>query len=167
MNRIRPVVVSAVALAAVASLSACGDMAGGAQGPQHGEPGHKMLQVATVDGVGAVVTDADGKTLYRFDKDLSSPPTSNCDGECATQWPPMLAGVATPMLKGVQDTQVGTTTRKDGSKQITLNGWPLYEHAGDKVTGDMTGQGANGTWFAVAPDGSKITAKSKAGGAGY
>ncbi|WP_410574549.1 hypothetical protein [Amycolatopsis sp. cmx-4-61] len=166
MNRIRPVVASAVALAAVAALSACGDMAGGAQGPAHGEPGHKMLQVATVNGVGAVVTDADGKTLYRFDKDLSQPPTSNCDGECATSWPPMLAGVATPMLKGVQDTQVGTATRKDGSKQITLNGWPLYEYAGDKAAGDMNGQGANGTWFAVAPDGSKITAKGNAGGAG-
>jgi predicted lipoprotein with Yx(FWY)xxD motif len=166
MNRIRPVVVSALALVAVASLSACGEMADGAQGPQHGEPGHKMLAVATIDGVGAVVTDADGKTLYRFDKDLSQPPTSNCDGACTTSWQPMLAGVATPMLKGVQDTQVGTATRKDGSKQITLNGWPLYTFSGDKP-GQLNGQGANGTWFAVAPDGSKITAKSKAGGAGY
>ncbi|WP_410644429.1 hypothetical protein [Amycolatopsis sp. lyj-346] len=165
MNRIRPVVTSAVALVAVASLSACGEMADGAQGPQHGEPGHKMLAVSTIEGVGAVVTDADGKTLYRFDKDLSQPPTSNCDGQCVTSWPPLLAGVATPMLKGIQDTQVGTATRKDGSTQITLNGWPLYEYAGDKVAGDMNGQGANGTWFAVAPDGSKITAK--AGGAGY
>ncbi|MEU7785095.1 MULTISPECIES: hypothetical protein [unclassified Amycolatopsis] len=167
MNRIRPVVVSAVALVAVATLSACGEMADGAQGPQHGEPGHKMLAVATINGVGAVVTDADGKTLYRFDKDLSQPPTSNCDGECATSWPPLLAGVATPMLKGIQDTQVGTTTRKDGSKQITLNGWPLYEFSGDKTAGDLNGQGANGTWFAVAPDGSKITAGGKAGGSGY
>ena len=118
MNRIRPVVVSALALVAVASLSACGEMADGAQGPQHGEPGHKMLQVGTVNGVGSVVTDADGKTLYRFDKDISQPPTSNCDGDCTKSWPPMLAGVATPMLKGIQDTQVGTATRKDGSKQI-------------------------------------------------
>jgi predicted lipoprotein with Yx(FWY)xxD motif len=166
MNRIGPVVAGAVALVAIASLSACGDMADGAQGPQHGEPGHKMLQVGTVNGVGMVVTDDDGKTLYRFDKDVSSPPTSNCDGDCTKSWLPMLAGVATPMLKGIQDTQVGTATRKDGTKQITLNGWPLYEYAGDKAAGDMNGQGANGTWFAVAPDGSKITAGGKAGGAG-
>ena len=166
MNRTRPVVVSAVALFAVATLSACGEMADGAQGPQHGEPGHKMLQVATVNGVGAVVTDADGKTLYRFDKDITQPPTSNCEGPCATTWQPMLAGVATPMLKGIQDTQVGTASRKDGSKQITLNGWPLYEFTGDKVAGDMNGQGVDGAWFAVAPDGSKITAGGKAGGAG-
>ena len=82
-----------------------------------------------------MVTDADGKTLYRFDKDLSQPPTSNCDAECAAAWPPALAGAGTPMLKGIQDTQVGTLTRKDGSKQLTLNGWPLYEFAGDKDSG--------------------------------
>jgi predicted lipoprotein with Yx(FWY)xxD motif len=171
MNRIRPVVVSALALVAVATLSACSEMASGAQGPEHGQPGHKMLAAATVTGLGAVVTDADGKTLYRFDKDISQPPTSNCEGECASAWPPVLAGVATPMLKGIQDTQVGTTTRKDGSKQLTLNGWPLYEFAGDKSAGDASGQGVNGTWFAVAPDGSKITAGGQAqpaaGGSGY
>jgi predicted lipoprotein with Yx(FWY)xxD motif len=171
MNRIRPVVASALALVAVATLSACSEMASGAQGPEHGQPGHKMLAAASVTGLGAVVTDADGKTLYRFDKDISQPPTSNCEGECASAWPPVLAGVATPMLKGIQDTQVGTTTRKDGSKQLTLNGWPLYEFAGDKSAGDASGQGVNGTWFAVAPDGSKITAGGQAqpaaGGSGY
>lgn len=163
MNRIRPVVVSALALAAVTTLSACSEMASGAQGPEHGQPGHKMLAAGSVTGLGAVVTDADGKTLYRFDKDLSQPPTSNCDGECATAWPPVLAGVATPMLQGIQESQVGTVTRKDGGKQLTLNGWPLYQFSGDKALGDANGQGANGTWFAIAPDGSKITAARASG----
>jgi predicted lipoprotein with Yx(FWY)xxD motif len=159
MNRIRSAVVCATALAAVATLSACSETASGTPGPEHGQPGHVMLSAATVSGVGAVVTDADGKTLYRFDKDLSQPPTSNCDGECAAAWLPVLAGPATPMLKGIQETQVGTVSRKDGSKQITLNGWPLYEFTGDQAPGQANGQGVNGTWFAVAPDGSKITAQ--------
>ncbi|MGW5723842.1 hypothetical protein ACWEVP_47290 [Amycolatopsis sp. NPDC003865] len=165
MNRIRMAVIGA---AGVAALSACSDMAAGGQGPAHGQPGHKMLASGSVAGVGAVVTDADGKTLYRFDKDLSQPPTSNCDGECATAWPPVLAGEAPPMLQGIQETQVGTLTRKDGSKQLTLNGWALYEFSGDKAPGVANGQGANGTWFAIAPDGSKITAGGPAaGGSGY
>ncbi len=163
MNRIRPVVVGALALAAVATLSACSEMASGAQGPEHGQPGHKMLSAGSVNGLGAVVTDADGRTLYRFDKDFSQPPTSNCDGECATAWPPALAGEATPMLKGIQETQVGTVTRKDGSRQLTLNGWPLYQFSGDKALGDANGQGVNGTWFAIAPDGSKITVARASG----
>jgi predicted lipoprotein with Yx(FWY)xxD motif len=167
MNRIRTAVVCASAFAVVASLSACGDMASGAQGPEHGQPGHVMLAAVTVPGIGAVVTDAADKTLYRFDKDMSMPPTSTCDGECAAAWPPVLAGEAPPMLKGIQDTQVGTLTRKDGSKQLTLNGWALYEFAGDKAPGQVNGQGVNGTWFAIAPDGSKIAAQPAAGGSGY
>ncbi|WP_328647211.1 hypothetical protein OHS58_04295 [Amycolatopsis sp. NBC_00348] len=167
MNRIRTAVVCAAAFAVVAPLSACGDMASGAQGPEHGQPGHVMLAAATVPGIGAVVTDASDKTLYRFDKDMSQPPTSTCDGECAATWPPVLAGEAAPMLKGIQDTQVGTLARKDGSKQLTLNGWPLYEFSGDKAPEQANGQGVNGTWFAVAPDGSKITAPAVAGGSGY
>ena len=167
MNRIRTAVVCAAAFAVVAPLSACGDMASaGAGNPEHGQPGHVMLAATEVAGVGTVVTDAAGKTLYRFDKDMATPPTSNCDGECATTWPPALAGAGTPMLQGIQDTQVGTLARKDGSKQLTLNGWALYEFSGDKAPGQTNGQGVNGTWFAVAPDGSKITAPA-AGGSGY
>ncbi|MCR6490036.1 hypothetical protein M8542_45215 [Amycolatopsis sp. OK19-0408] len=167
MNRIRTAALCAAAIAVAAPLSACGDMASGAQGPEHGQPGHVMLAVTTVNGLGAAVTDAAGKTLYRFDKDTTQPPTSNCDGACATSWPPALAGEAAPMLQGIQDTQVGTLTRKDGSKQLTLNGWALYEFSGDKAPGDANGQGANGTWFAIGPDGSKITGGGKTGSSGY
>ncbi|GAB3151469.1 hypothetical protein [Amycolatopsis sp. NPDC004378] len=168
MNRCRTAVLCAAAIAVVAPLSACGDMASGAQNPEHGQPGHVMLAATTVDGVGAVVTDANGKTLYRFDKDMAQPPTSNCNAECATTWPPALAGEAMPMLQGIQQSQVGTLTRKDGSKQLTLGGWALYEFSGDKAAGQVNGQGVNGAWFAVAPDGGKITAaQPAAGGSGY
>lgn len=163
MNRIRPVVACAAALAAVATLSACSDMASGAgaENPEHGQPGHVMLAATTVNGIGSVVTDASGKTLYRFDKDMAQPPMSNCNGECATTWPPALAGAAMPMLQGIQGSAVGTLTRQDGSRQLTLNGWALYEFSGDKAPGEANGQGVNGTWFAVAPDGSKVTAGAK------
>jgi predicted lipoprotein with Yx(FWY)xxD motif len=171
MNRIRTASLCAAAIAVVAPLSACGDMASGAQGPEHGQPGHVMLAAAEVAGVGTVVTDAAGKTLYRFDKDMAAPPTSNCDAQCATTWPPALAGEAAPMLKGIQNSQVGTVARPDGSRQLTLNGWALYEFSGDMAPGQVNGQGANGTWFAIAPDGSKITAGGQgqpaAAGSGY
>ena len=166
MNRIRPLVLCATG---VAALSACSDMAGAGQGPAHGQPGHVMLAATTVPGLGTVVTAADGKTLYRFDKDVAQPPTSNCDAECAAAWPPVLAGEAQPMLEGVQESQVGTLTRKDGSKQLTLNGWALYEFSGDKAPGQANGQGVNGAWFAIAPDGGKLTARpgGQGSGSGY
>ncbi|MGN9765525.1 hypothetical protein ACTMS2_10185 [Micromonospora sp. SD12] len=104
--------------------------------------------------MGSVVTDQDGWILYRFDKDTNDPPSSNCVDKCAQVWPPALTDGA-PDLNGVSDDKVGTVTRQDGTRQITLDGWPLYRYVGDKKPGQWKGQGVGGTWFVVAPDGRK------------
>ena len=118
------------------------------------------LVVAEVSGVGQVVTDANGMTLYRFDKDTAKPPKSNCEGDCAVKWPPMLASGSVD-VQGVDSKLVGTVTRGDGSQQLTINGWPLYRYAQDAAKGDAKGQGVGGTWFAVTATGGKA-----AGGSG-
>lgn len=104
--------------------------------------------------MGEVVTDEDGWVLYRFDKDTANPPTSNCVDECERIWPPVYTD-GRPSLKGVSDDVVGTVTRQDGTKQVTLDGWPIYRYIGDKEPGQWKGQGVGGTWFVVAPDGKK------------
>ncbi|MFG1778212.1 hypothetical protein ACGFIR_10300 [Micromonospora sp. NPDC049051] len=104
--------------------------------------------------MGSVVTDQDGWILYRFDKDTNDPPSSNCVDTCAQVWPPALTD-GNPELNGVSDDKVGTVTRQDGTRQITLGGWPLYRYVGDKKPGQWKGQGVGGTWFVVAPDGRK------------
>ncbi|NGM11648.1 MULTISPECIES: COG4315 family predicted lipoprotein [Micromonospora] len=104
--------------------------------------------------MGSAVVNQDGYILYRFDRDTNDPPSSNCDGQCAEVWPPALTDGA-PELKGVSDDDVGTITREDGTRQITLDGWPLYTYIGDKKPGAWKGQGVGGTWFVVNPDGSK------------
>ncbi|MFC0003985.1 hypothetical protein [Micromonospora siamensis] len=104
--------------------------------------------------MGNVVTDQDGWILYRFDKDSADPPSSNCVGKCAQVWPPALTD-GNPQLNGVSDDKVGTVTRQDGTRQITLGGWPLYRYIGDKKPGQWKGQGVGGTWFVVAPNGKK------------
>ncbi|MFI7574767.1 hypothetical protein [Micromonospora sp. NPDC049497] len=104
--------------------------------------------------MGSVVTDQDGWILYRFDKDTNDPPASNCVDKCAEVWPPALTD-GSPQLNGVSDDKVGTITRQDGTRQITLDGWPLYRYIGDKKPGQWKGQGVGGTWFVVAPDGKK------------
>src|SRR5690349_24425790 len=45
----------------------------------------------TVPRMGNVVTDGKGRVLYRFDKDKASPSKTNCVGDCAKLWPPLLA----------------------------------------------------------------------------
>ncbi|WBB82356.1 hypothetical protein O7606_10460 [Micromonospora sp. WMMD882] len=104
--------------------------------------------------MGEVVTDEDGWILYRFDKDTADPPASNCVDKCAEIWPPALTD-GDPALDGVSDDKVGTITRDDGAKQLTLGGWPLYRYIGDKKPGQWKGQGVSGTWFVVQPDGKK------------
>lgn len=113
-----------------------------------------QLAVSSTGELGKVVTDSEGFTLYRFDKDSSSPPTATCEGDCATAWPVVSPEGAKPPA-GVDASLLGEVTRPDGSKQLTLGGWPMYRYAKDTEPGDVNGQAVGGTWFASAPDGKK------------
>ncbi|GAA2748863.1 MULTISPECIES: SCO0930 family lipoprotein [Kitasatospora] len=108
--------------------------------------------------LGAVLTDSQGFTLYRFDKDTAKPPASNCSGGCATTWPPVGNDAATVAGTGVEAAKLGDLTRADGTHQLTVGGWPAYRYAQDTAPGDTKGQGVGGTWFALAPDGTKAKA---------
>lgn len=114
----------------------------------------ESLTGKSVPRMGRAVFDQDGFILYRFDKDTNDPPASNCSGECEEIWPPSLTD-GNPKLKGVSDDLVGTITREDGTRQLTLDGWPLYRYIGDKKPGQWKGQGVGGTWFVIQPDGRK------------
>ncbi len=107
---------------------------------------------------GTALVDGAGRALYLFEADNGT--TSNCNGQCAQVWPPMLVGGMEPSPSGdVHATLLGTTTRADGTKQVTYNGHPLYYFMGDKAPGDARGQGINrfgGGWYVVDPAGNKI-----------
>lgn len=108
----------------------------------------------SVPKMGEVVQDGDGRTLYRFDKDTPDPAKSNCEGQCAVTWPPVLSN-GTPQLQGVDPALVSTVKRADGTDQVTLDGWPLYTYAKDEAPGQWKGQGVGGTWFVVQPNGKR------------
>ncbi|MFJ8165676.1 SCO0930 family lipoprotein [Streptomyces sp. NPDC096136] len=138
------------AAAAPAADPYAGDKAAGDAGAKPAG----ALTVSTTDRLGPVLTDAAGFTLYRFDKDTAKPPASNCDGDCAKAWPVVPAGDASAAA-GMDPALLGEVVRKDGSKQLTVAGWPAYRYAKDAKAGDLNGQGVGGTWFALAPDGKK------------
>jgi predicted lipoprotein with Yx(FWY)xxD motif len=114
----------------------------------------ESIKAVTIPKMGKVVVDQKGWVLYRFDKDTANPPKSACDGKCAQVWPPALTD-GNPELKGIDPAVVGTVIRADGSRQITLAGWPIYRYIGDPKPGAWKGQNVAGTWFVVAPDGKK------------
>ncbi|MFI5953650.1 hypothetical protein [Cryptosporangium sp. NPDC051539] len=103
--------------------------------------------------MGDVVTDEKGWILYRFDKDSPKPSKSACNGDCAKVWPPVVSG--DQEIEGLDAAKIGEVVRADGTKQVTLGGWPLYYYLGDTKPGDWTGQNVGKTWFAVAPDGKR------------
>ncbi|MFE2327948.1 SCO0930 family lipoprotein [Streptomyces sp. NPDC059385] len=113
--------------------------------------------------LGQVLTDGAGLTLYRFDKDTAKPPKSNCEGDCAKTWPVVAAGDVTA-AEGMDPALLGEVVRSDGTKQLTVAGWPAYRFNKDAKAGDVNGQGVGGVWFAFAPDGKK--AAKAAPGAG-
>ncbi|MBL1420173.1 MAG: hypothetical protein COC24_006645 [Alphaproteobacteria bacterium] len=93
-------------------------------------------------GLGNVVADDKGMTVYTFKKDKKG--TSNCYDDCATAWPPFYAG-SYDDAKG----DFSKIERKDGKMQWAHKGWPLYLWQGDAAKGDTTGNKVGGVWFVV------------------
>ncbi len=102
------------------------------------------------DELGDFLVAANGMTLYIFTVD--DPGTSNCYDDCATAWPPLLVeeGQTPTAGEGVTG-ELGTTTRDDGTVQVTYNDQPLYFYAPDQEPGDATGQNVGDVWFVVEP----------------
>lgn len=104
-----------------------------------------------VTAAGSALAGEDGKTLYVFDND-TTPGTSACTGDCATNWPPFTVdeGEQATAGEGVAG-EIGTITRDDGSTQVTYNDKPLYYFSGDSAAGDSNGDGVGGIWHIAAP----------------
>ncbi|MFE9453885.1 hypothetical protein [Streptomyces sp. NPDC006739] len=182
MIRQRIVLVSTAGLASVLLLAACGssndtatNASAGSAAPTATAPSHPTasasagrrgsasrhratttsLKAEAVNGVGSVVTDDHGMTLYRYDKDQSHPSKWTCAGACTKTWMPVI--VHGPLqTAGVDRSLLGTVHRK-GRKQLTLAGWPLYRYMGDTAAGQANGEGKDGQWYAVTPSGGKST----------
>jgi predicted lipoprotein with Yx(FWY)xxD motif len=128
------------------------------KGPSNSAAAMKWVQLSagSAGKLNPVVINGAGFTLYRFDKDSASPSKSNCDGACATTWPPVLVNPKGRIfLDGVPKSKVGVVKRTDGTLQVTIGGWPIYRYSKDTAPGQTNGQGVGGTWFGVTPDGTK------------
>jgi len=87
-----------------------------------------------------------GMTLYTFDRDTMGAGKSVCNGPCATNWPPLMAGAAD---KGSGDWSV--VVRDDGTRQWAFRGKPVYYWAKDSKPGDRTGDNVNNVWHLARP----------------
>jgi predicted lipoprotein with Yx(FWY)xxD motif len=148
---------SPAATTAAATESESGYKSGGTatEAPASSSGDAATISLGKNDNLGSFLVDAKGMTLYLFTKD--TPSTSVCYDKCAVAWPPLLTTGAPVAGEGVDASKLGTTTRKDGSVQVTYNGWPLYYYEKDKAPGDLTGQDVGSVWYVVSATGDKIT----------
>jgi predicted lipoprotein with Yx(FWY)xxD motif len=103
---------------------------------------------------GRILFDGRGRVLYGFTRDRRGAP-SRCYGACATAWPVYFAKGQLRAGSGVKKSLIGTTKRRDGRRQITYNGWPLYYYVDDGI-GEVKCQGVDefgGLWLVVKPTG--------------
>jgi predicted lipoprotein with Yx(FWY)xxD motif len=119
-------------------------------------------------GLGRILVDGRGHTLYLFGKDANG--KSTCSGACAGFWPPLIATGKPVAGGGVNRALLGTTRRSDGRLQVTYNRHPLYTFAKDARKGDTTGEELNtfgGEWYALSAAGGKVKSDSQTTGSGY
>ena len=93
-------------------------------------PSVKVADNATF---GPILTDTNGMTLYTYIPDDGTG-TSKCYDACATSWPPATIEGSVAAPSGLPKT-LATTTRTDGTKQLTYDNWPLYRYARDTEPG--------------------------------
>jgi predicted lipoprotein with Yx(FWY)xxD motif len=157
-----PIAAIAVGLAGCGGGGNSGAATAGSGGYGSAQPAGGASSGATVvsekaSKLGKILVDPGGKTLYLFEADRRT--ASACAGTCATVWPPVTTSGKPKVGAGLAGAQLGTIKRKDGLRQVTFNGHPLYRYVSDMKPGDTTGQGLDqfgAAWYVLTPAGNKI-----------
>jgi predicted lipoprotein with Yx(FWY)xxD motif len=147
----RGLLAGCVGLAAAAVLAACGG--GGGTSSSGGSAAHQV-STRNQPGIGTVLVDPSGKTLYFADQEASG--TIRCTGACVGFWFPVKAGTTAPTADVQLPGKLGTVKRPDGTTQVSYDGKPLYQFKLDTAAGEAKGDsfsddfgGMHFTWHAA------------------
>lgn len=159
-----------VGLLALLGLVAAGCGGSSASAPSHGgvaaarhSTSPAAVKTRKISGLGVVLVNARGRTLYVFMKDARRHVT--CTGSCATYWPPLKSKrsgrpkAAAP----ARTTLLGLDRNPAGGKVVTYSRWPLYTYAGDSAAGQANGENLNqngGKWYVISPKGKLVKHRS-------
>jgi predicted lipoprotein with Yx(FWY)xxD motif len=112
-----------------------------------------------VPGFGMLLVDLAHKTLYRFGEDVRGSGKTHCYGACTKVWYPK-ASYEPPASgsRGLDESKFGTITRKEGYRQATFDGWPLYTYIKEKgrASKGIGLQAFGGTWYALRANGESV-----------
>jgi len=109
--------------------------------------------------LGDILVGPTGRAIYLFLADSGT--SSSCNtASCVQNWPPVLTKGAPQAGSGVSASLLGTTTRKDGTTEVTYAGHPLYYFIADQQAGQISGQGIDAfgaPWYVVSASGMQIS----------
>jgi predicted lipoprotein with Yx(FWY)xxD motif len=159
-----------IALPAALVIAACGGGGGsGASSAAGSDTGTTTIAVRQLPNVGSVLVDHTGKALYS--SNLEAGGKIVCDGACNAFWKPLTLSGGKPTASSGTG-KLGEITRPDGSRQVTVNGKPLYtfsEDSPDNATGNGFTDQFNGnhfTWKVVHAGGATAGPTAGSGSAG-
>lgn len=113
----------------------------------------------SVPGLGTILVNSAGHTLYAFAPDKRSKVT--CTGGCAAVWPPAFVPPGRKVRggPGVRASLLGSAPDPSGGRVITYNGWPLYTYVADTAPGTEAGQAVDlngGLWWVITTAGAVV-----------
>jgi predicted lipoprotein with Yx(FWY)xxD motif len=104
---------------------------------------------------GTMLFDSKKQATYIFENDPKG--KTVCYGECAEAWPPVLSKGKPKAGDGVDASLLGTVKRRNGARQVTYAGKPLYFYS-HEGPGEVRCHNVNlngGFWWVVGPDGNR------------
>jgi predicted lipoprotein with Yx(FWY)xxD motif len=157
---VKKLLIAGMALVATAALlGACGGSDDKKDTKRKSAPSTTTAQAAPATvktaqtGIGTVLVDANGKTLYLYANDQGT--TSAVPANILTAWPPLIASGAPVAGDGVDASKLKTAPQPDGQTWVTYDGHLLYTFSGDASAGQTNGHKLGNVWFAVTSSGAQ------------
>jgi predicted lipoprotein with Yx(FWY)xxD motif len=159
------------AASAALLVAACGSGSSSSSSSSGGAAADYTFSTANVSGLGTVLVNGNGRTIYMLTSEQGGKLTCTDDNGCTKVWPDteLPSGVSSGIAgNGVNSSLLSTVKTSDGHLYVTYNGWPLYTYSGDSGPMQSHGQGIQsfgGTWYALDASGNPVkTAVNNNGG---
>lgn len=160
--RIKTLLTAVLAVAATTLFVALAPFASGATSKTENASKSVLVSTKSVPGLGTILVNSKGKTLYMFVPDKQKKVT--CFKSCATVWPPLFLPAGGKAVAGgsAKQSLLGSDKDAAGGRVVTYNHWPLYGYLGDVKAGTAYGQDTNqsgGYWYVLSAAGAVIKHK--------
>jgi predicted lipoprotein with Yx(FWY)xxD motif len=109
--------------------------------------------------LGMILVNGRGFTVYAFSRDSRAKDACQGIHLCLNVWPTVKTTGQPLAGPGVRASLIGTITLRNGTKQVTYGGHPLYTYIGDVSPGQTTYVNRfqlGGRWPAVDPAGGEV-----------